>query len=47
MQPGPELAVAAEPGQSPPCGQERILSCILRVLMVMQQAERDMVGTPA
>lgn len=44
VQPGPELAVAAEPGQSLPGGQERVLGGVLRVVVVVQHGERDMVG---
>ena len=45
MQPGPELAVTAEPGQSPPGGQERVLDGVLRVVAIVQHRERDMVST--
>ena len=45
MQPGPELAVAAEPGESLPGGQERVLGGALRVLVIVQHGERDMIGT--
>ena len=38
------LAVAAEPGQAPPGGQERVLGNFLRIMVVVQDGERDMVG---
>jgi hypothetical protein len=45
MQPGPELAVTAEPGQPLPGGQESVLGGVLRVVVIVQHRERDMVGT--
>lgn len=41
MQPGPELAVAAEPGESLPGGQERVLGGVLRFVVIVQHRERD------